>query len=136
MSRNTSGIVFCCLSALLPQVNNTADDDETTDGQPAFVVHGLTGDSLADIFEKDPNKLRLKAIQYFAKGGKVLGLGTSEKMESIWDNLNLYPSMFSWLFPYGYGGLGNEGIRIPVGDAIRKRNWLVVNVVNTTQEYS
>jgi hypothetical protein len=33
--------------------------------------------------------------------------------------------MFPWLFPHGYGGLGNERVRIPVSDAVRKRNWLM-----------
>ena len=64
-------------------------------------------------------------MKYFEKGNKALGIGKSSKPESIWDNPQLYPSMFPWLFPYGYGGLGNKCINIPVGDAVRKRNWLM-----------
>ncbi|KAI0769472.1 hypothetical protein BC629DRAFT_1292039, partial [Irpex lacteus] len=34
--------------------------------------------------------------------------------------------MFPWLFPYGYGGLGNEKIQsdLKISDKIRKRLWL------------
>jgi hypothetical protein len=38
-------------------------------------------------------------------GGSVLAVGHSDKPESIFNNPSLYPDMFPWLFPYGYGGL-------------------------------
>ena len=38
--------------------------------------------------------------------GKVLAISHAEKPESIYDNPQLYPMMFPWLFPYGLGGIG------------------------------
>ncbi|TFK59780.1 hypothetical protein BDN72DRAFT_943335, partial [Pluteus cervinus] len=39
-------------------------------------------------------------------------------------NPQLYPSMFPWLFPYGYGGLGTPK-KIPISDAEHKRHLLM-----------
>jgi hypothetical protein len=107
-------------------VNNIEDEDSTSDGSSSFIVHGLTGDQLSNMWKDDDQKtIRMEAMKYFTRGGKVLGIGKSEKLESLWNNPQLYPSMFSWLFPYGYGGLGNECIQIPISDAVRKQNWLM-----------
>ena len=37
---------------------------------------------------------------------QVLAIGHAEKPELIYDNPQLYPMMFPWLFPYGLGGIG------------------------------
>jgi hypothetical protein len=107
-------------------ISNIDDEESTSKGKSSFVVHGLTGDQLSDLWKSDDRKtIRMEAIKYFAKGGKALGIGRSEDMESIRDNPQLYPSMFLWLFPYGYGGLGNEQIQIKISDSTRKKQWLM-----------
>ncbi|KIK54338.1 hypothetical protein GYMLUDRAFT_177551, partial [Collybiopsis luxurians FD-317 M1] len=32
------------------------------------------------------------------------------KPESIWNNVQLYPKMFPWLFPFGLGGIGSSSL--------------------------
>ncbi|KIJ45406.1 hypothetical protein M422DRAFT_80707, partial [Sphaerobolus stellatus SS14] len=49
-----------------------------------------------------------EAIKHMELGGKSLGIGTSDRLESIYNNPQLYTKAFPWLFPYGLGGLGNE----------------------------
>ncbi|KAI0346340.1 hypothetical protein BDW22DRAFT_1323620, partial [Trametopsis cervina] len=77
------------------------------------------------MWKDDPQSIRLKAMKYFAQGGKSLGIGKADQPESLWNNPQLYPSMFPWLFPYGYGGLGNDRIQIPIQDGVRKKNMLM-----------
>ncbi|KAI0336909.1 hypothetical protein BDW22DRAFT_1340878 [Trametopsis cervina] len=43
-------------------VNNHTNEDATDNGQCSFVVHGLTGDQLSDMWKDDPQSIRLKAI--------------------------------------------------------------------------
>ncbi|KAI0336899.1 hypothetical protein BDW22DRAFT_1340899, partial [Trametopsis cervina] len=43
-------------------VNNHTNEDSTDDGQSSFVVHGLTGDQLSDMWKDDPQSIRLKAM--------------------------------------------------------------------------
>lgn len=105
-------------------VNNVDNEEYTANGQAPFVVHGLTSDQLSDLWETDDRRtIRLKAMRYFSSGGKALGIGKSDTMESLWNNPRLYPSMFPWLFPYGMGGLGNECIppNLKISDAVRKK---------------
>ncbi|KAI0337024.1 hypothetical protein BDW22DRAFT_1340607, partial [Trametopsis cervina] len=75
-------------------VNNHSNEEATDDGQSSFVVHGLTGDQLSAMWKDDPQSIRLKAMKYFAQGGKSLGIGKSDQLESLWNNPQLYPSMF------------------------------------------
>jgi Helitron helicase-like domain at N-terminus len=53
-----------------------------------------------------PNALKALALRYLNSGGKVLAVGHSDRIESLWNNTQLYPQMFPWLFPYGVGGIG------------------------------
>jgi hypothetical protein len=78
-------------------VNGSEDDNFTSSGNLSFVVHSLTGDQLSDLWSKDDRKtIRMEAMKYFAKGGKALEIGKSDKLESLWDNPQLYPSMEVW----------------------------------------
>ena len=99
--------------------------DSTVQGPVPFVVHGLTGKQLSDMWEGNPQQIRAQAIKHFKSGGLALAIGHSAQPESLYDNPSLYPSMFPWLFPYGYGGLGNHRINTKVSDAVRKRNLLM-----------
>ncbi|ESK93954.1 hypothetical protein Moror_12947 [Moniliophthora roreri MCA 2997] len=83
-------------------VNDDNDEDGIEDGC-AFTVHGITGEQLLN-FTKD--EITGIACRHFSSGGKVLTIGHNSQGELLWKNPSLYPKMFSWLFPYGHGGLG------------------------------
>ncbi|KDQ25055.1 hypothetical protein PLEOSDRAFT_1078941 [Pleurotus ostreatus PC15] len=87
-----------------PAVNDMEEEDGTEEGPCPFVIHGLTG---AQMEEMSSNALKTLALQYFSQSGRVLAIGQSSDFESIWNNPQLYPSMFPWLFPYGFGGVGS-----------------------------
>ena len=78
----------------------------TDSGDCPFIVHMLTRKQHNS---KLPNALKVIAMKYWNQGGKVLRVSQSPGLKSIYDNLGLYPQMFSWLFPYGLGGgLGHQ----------------------------
>ena len=106
-------------------VNDADADVSTSHGEVPFVVHGLTGKELTDMWKDNPQRIRMRAMKHFATGGKALAIGHAEHPESLYDNSSLYPSMFPWLFPYGHGGLGNDRMRVSVSDSVRKRNMLM-----------
>lgn len=105
-------------------VNDTAEDDGTSEGQCPFTVFGLTGDTLVAKMKENPQEIRAKAIQHFVNG-KVLGIGQNNTPESLYHNPQLYPQMFPWLFPYGFGGLDNTNGVIHVSEEARKRQLLM-----------
>ncbi|KDQ25071.1 hypothetical protein PLEOSDRAFT_1046949, partial [Pleurotus ostreatus PC15] len=74
-----------------PAVNDMDEEDGTEEGECPFVMHGLTGSSMEDM---TTNKLKTLALEYFNRSGKVLAIGQSNKLESLWNNPQLYPSMF------------------------------------------
>ena len=84
-------------------VFDNEEDDGTTEGDCAFTVHGLTGEVCNTM---TPNALKALALRHLNSGGKVLAVGHSDRIESMWNNPQLYPQMFPWLFPYGVGGIG------------------------------
>lgn len=49
--------------------------------------------------------VKARALQHLNSYGKFLSVGHAEHPESIWNNPDLYPQMFPWLFPYGLGGI-------------------------------
>jgi len=58
--------------------------------------------------------------------GGVLAIGHAEKPESIYDNPQLYPMMFPWLFPYGLGGIGcDKDDDVGMSDMMHKRKLLM-----------
>ena len=48
-----------------------------------------------------------------------------EEPESLYNNPQLYPQMFSWLFPYGLGGLGNNNGHKAVSEMLHKKHLLM-----------
>ena len=80
-------------------VNDTEEDEGIEQGECPFVVHGLTGSNLERLAHSRPHEITTRAVEYFKSGGKVLGIGQAEQPESIYDNPQLYPQMFPWLFP-------------------------------------
>lgn len=80
-------------------------EDGTEDGPCPFTVHGLTGEE----YEKmDIKTVKIRTLQHLDKGGLSLGIGHDPSPQSMYDNPQLYPMMFPWLFPYGKGGLGQQ----------------------------
>ena len=103
-------------------VNTSDNEDSTSEGQSTMIVHGLVGEELTELWDKDDQQtIRLKAMKHLRESGKVMAIKLSDDLESLWHNPQLYPSMFPWLFPYGYGGLGNDKIHLNLSDATRKK---------------
>ena len=84
-------------------VFDNEEEDGTVEGDCVFTVHGLTGELCNSM---TPNALQVLALRHLNSGGKVLAVGHSNQLQSIWGNPQLYPQMFPWLFPYGLGGIG------------------------------
>jgi hypothetical protein len=99
-------------------VHDMEEEDGVEDGDCAFTVHGLTGEKL-DIMST--SKIKAMALKHLNSKGKFLVVGHHEKPESIWDNPQLYPRMFPWLFPYGLGGIGTTNL----SDKEHKRHLLM-----------
>ena len=96
----------------VPEGTSVFDQDEeegTEEGDCAFTVHGLTGETLNSM---SPNAMKILALRHLNNNGKILAVGHSDKLESMWNNPQLYPQMFPWLFPYGpgLGGIGASNI--------------------------
>jgi hypothetical protein len=90
------------------------EEDGTQDGECPFVVHGLTGEHINTMTS---SKLKGIALTYLNNGGKMLAVGHSSELVSIYNNPQYYPQMFPWLFPYGLGGVGSTHL----SDAMHKR---------------
>ncbi|KAL4262377.1 ATP-dependent DNA helicase [Pleurotus pulmonarius] len=87
-----------------PATFDVADQDGADEGECPFIVHGICGDDLKSL---SATEMKVAALRYFNRGGKVLAIGRSDHPQSIFRNEQLYPQMFPWLFPYGYGGVGS-----------------------------
>ena len=98
--------------------------EEGVDSGPCpFVVNGITGENLSTM---GPKALAAKAMKHLKEDdGKVLAIGHAEKPESIYDNPQLYPMMFPWLFPYGLGGIGTVNIGMDMSEMMHKRKLLM-----------
>ncbi|TFK60401.1 hypothetical protein BDN72DRAFT_752984, partial [Pluteus cervinus] len=84
---------------------NNEEEDGVESGDCPFVVHGLSGEAMTS---KTAETLKGIALKHLNSEGKMLAVGHSEDPEGIYNNPALYPQMFPWLFPYGYGGIGCE----------------------------
>lgn len=103
-------------------VNETDAEEGVADGECAFTVHGLTGENIVG---KNTETLKAMALRHLESGGKVLGIGQSEAPESTFNNPQLYPQVFPWLYPYGLGGMSNLRTQTGVSDAKRKKHLLM-----------
>ena len=97
-------------------------DDELNDGVEEgncpFVVHGLTGDHLTT---KSVSALKGIALRHWDNHGGALGISHDTSPQSIYNNPNLYPQIFPWLFSYGFGGIGSTKL----SDKLHKRYLLM-----------
>ncbi|VDB90195.1 unnamed protein product [Peniophora sp. CBMAI 1063] len=75
--------------------------------------------------EEDYERLKRVAKAHLLQGGHAIAVGRSAEPETIYNNPQLYPKCFPWLFPYGLGGVGNKNGHSVVGDVKRKRALLL-----------
>jgi hypothetical protein len=101
-------------------VFDDAPDDGVEDGVCPFVVHGLTGDQLTT---KSTSALKGIALRHWNSHGGALAVSHDASPQSIYNNPNLYPQIFPWLFPYGFGGVGSTKL----SDKLHKRYLLMYN---------
>ena len=97
----------------VPEGTSVFDQEEekgTEEGECSFVVHGLIGLTGETLNSMSPNAMKILALRHLNNNGKILAIGHSDKLESIWNNPQLYPQMFLWLFPYGLGSVGASNI--------------------------
>ena len=83
----------------IPAAMSKFDAEEeigTSEGPCPFTVHGLTGEEYENI---TISALKIKALQHLERGGKSLAIGHDEHPQSMYDNPQIYPQMFPWLFP-------------------------------------
>ncbi|KAK0437068.1 hypothetical protein EV421DRAFT_1715479, partial [Armillaria borealis] len=85
-------------------VYDNEEKDSVEDSECPFIVHGLTG---KDLETMTSTAMKSWSVLHLNSNGKVLAIGHSAQSESIWNNPQLYPKMFLWLFPYGKGGIGD-----------------------------
>ncbi|KAF8219431.1 hypothetical protein L208DRAFT_1147665, partial [Tricholoma matsutake] len=77
-------------------------DDGVEEGDCPFVVHGVMGEQYNT---KSLNDLKGTALQHWNNHGGALAVSHASSPVSIYNNPNLYPQIFPWLFPYGLGGI-------------------------------
>ncbi|EIM79081.1 uncharacterized protein STEHIDRAFT_37964, partial [Stereum hirsutum FP-91666 SS1] len=103
-------------------LHQTEDPSATASGECNFIVHGLTGEHI----DGAPGKLlAAESLKHLKNGGKALGVGRSERPQSTYDNPQLYPQAFPWLFPYGLGGIENDRGIQPVPRSVRMKALLM-----------
>ncbi|KZP19663.1 hypothetical protein FIBSPDRAFT_911333 [Athelia psychrophila] len=106
----------------------SAYDNETEegvdDGACPFVVNGVMGEELDSMPLK---ALKAKAaIHLKEERAGVLVIRHSEELVSMYDNPQLYPMMFPWLFPYGLGGIGGlHNAELSMLDTMHKQRLLM-----------
>ena len=97
------------------------EEEGVTEGKCPFVVHGLTSDRLLG---KTAEQLKSMALNHMENDGFALGIGHAAEPESIFNNPNLYPLTFPWLFPYGLGGVKNDR-QVRVSESARIKHLLM-----------
>lgn len=112
-------------------VNDTNEEDETTEGECPFVINTLTVDRYNQLLDptiswNNTRKYILaRAVKYFKHGGPALGIGHAEDPENMYGNPQLYPQMIPHLFPYGFGGLSNSRKCTHISDKAHKKHLLM-----------
>ncbi|KAJ7128340.1 hypothetical protein C8R44DRAFT_567373, partial [Mycena epipterygia] len=108
--------------AAATSVHYNGDEEGTTAGPCSFSVAGLTGEEYG---AADIKTLKMKAMEHLKRRGDVLGVGQSEEPQSLYQNVQLYPQMFPWLFPYGKGGIGNPVHKRRISEMRHKKHLLM-----------
>jgi hypothetical protein len=66
-----------------------------------------------------------KSIEHLMKDGKIAFIGHASQPESLYKNSQLFPSMMPWLFPYGFGGIGNNLYQGRLSSLVHKKHLLM-----------
>jgi len=94
------------------------EEEGVHDRDCPFVVHGITGENYSTL---DKDTVRALALQHLITDQNILFVGHGSKPESMFKNPHLFPSMMPWLFPYGFGGIGNSKIIGPMSSVAQKK---------------
>ena len=108
-------------STKIEEGTSSYDNDDghgVHDGECPFIVHGLTG---TEYDTKTLNTLKGIALRHWNNRGAALAVSHGSSPLSIFNNPNLYPQIFPWLFPYGLGGIGSTFL----SDKAHKRHLLM-----------
>ena len=62
------------------------EEEETIEGDCVFTVHGLTGENLSSM---TPTAGKAMALRHLNSGEKMLAVGHSDKLQSMWNNPQL-----------------------------------------------
>ncbi|KAJ7258650.1 hypothetical protein C8J57DRAFT_1234243 [Mycena rebaudengoi] len=116
--KSTSGEESTLTPEQVSMDNGGIDTEGTRSGKCTFAVHGLSGDEYGSASIRT---LKLKALDHLANNGPTLGFGHSTTPQSMFNNIQLYPQMFPWLFPYGLGGIGHPDHKNRISEAAHKR---------------
>lgn len=95
----------------IPVNASSSEELGTEDGPCTFAVDGLSSKKWNTY---DTKTKIVEAIKHIQEGNPVIAYGHSSDPESIYGNPQLYPDMFPWLFPYGFGGFANDLMLKPV----------------------
>jgi Helitron helicase-like domain at N-terminus/PIF1-like helicase len=107
---------------LTQPVTVVEDDYGTATGECPFRVHGITGSELPI---ENKSRLTALAMEHLRQERPVLAIRSRRNIETIWNNPQLYPMAFPWLFPYGLGGIGNNRGHAQVPDHVRLKQLLL-----------
>ncbi|PPQ75316.1 hypothetical protein CVT24_006993, partial [Panaeolus cyanescens] len=91
--------------ATAKSVFDNEDEIGSETGPCPYTVHGLTAEKFSTMTS---TQRKGAALQHLAKGGHFLAVGHDPKPQSMYNNPALYPLMFPWLFPYGFGAVGQQ----------------------------
>ncbi|KAF8585345.1 hypothetical protein K439DRAFT_1646633 [Ramaria rubella] len=103
-------------------IHDLEAEEGTAEGECPFVVNGITGDELPI---HNSRKLIAIAMEHLQNEGNMLGVGQASQPASIYDNPQLYPQVFPWLFPYGLGGVGNVNGAVKVPDNLHLKHLML-----------
>ncbi|KAF9038749.1 hypothetical protein BJ165DRAFT_1352579, partial [Panaeolus papilionaceus] len=92
------------------------------DSECPLTVKGITG---VDYVKMSPQSMKITALHHLRTGGKMLTIGHASEPTSTYNNMQLYPQMFPWLFPYGYGGIGQDHLIGKISELEHKRRLLM-----------
>lgn len=103
-------------------LHDLQDEEGTTEGPCLFTVHGLVAEDLEGM---SIAARKVAALAHLHSGGHVLAVGSGEQPESVYNNHQLYPQLFPWIFPYGLGGVGNAKLKGLMSEQVHKKHLLM-----------
>ncbi|KDQ50897.1 hypothetical protein JAAARDRAFT_141166, partial [Jaapia argillacea MUCL 33604] len=103
-------------------IHDLEEEEGFDEGDCPFAVHGMSGEEYAGM---SVNALKTTGLRHLQDNGSVLAIARDNEMQSIYNNPQLYPQMFPWLFSYGLGGLCNPCILKNLSELKQKQHLLM-----------